>query len=99
MLTTLPPTTTTTTTTTVGGQSLAITKPHLFLAPHTTCEDIFSDSGLIQHTVTVDGMLNALTHTLVQEEWFVSKSSIINEGIPMIATTKIQKRILELLGV
>ena len=77
---------------TVGGQSLAISKPHSFISTEDKCVDVFTEAGLIPHAFTPEILENTITETFKVENYYVPKSDIVASGIPLLAVRKIWNR-------
>ena len=62
------------------------------------CEDVFTVAGLIPYTPSSKAMIEAITLTFAQEQYYVPTSAIVKEGIPVAATKRMMSRLQELFG-
>ncbi len=83
---------------TVGGQSLAISKPHSFISRSYACVDIFTEAGLIPYSLTPEILEETITETFHVENYYVPRSDIVAAGIPLLSTERIWNRMNAILS-
>jgi hypothetical protein len=85
---------------TTGGQSIAIGIPHIYMYGGNTCNDVFTQSNLIANVLNISQYnteVNNLSHTK-PFPYYVPSTALNDAGVPLDATTKVVKRLQDVLN-
>ncbi len=81
---------------TVGGQSLSITVPHVYVGPlEDSCEDVFTNANLIPQVNNAAELAEVLTVTFRREGYYVSEQAVIEAGVPLDGTERAVASLLQ----
>ena len=80
---------------TVGGQSLSVTKPHVYTSP--TYADVFTEAGLIPQTGNdVEALVSILNNTFRDQDFTIPQTAMYAAGVPPNGTAIMATRLREL---
>lgn len=77
---------------TVGGQSIAISKPHSFISRSDDCVDVFTEAELIPYSPTPELLEETISKTFYAENYYVPRSDIVAAGIPLLSVHRMWNR-------
>jgi hypothetical protein len=76
---------------TVGGQSLSISIPHIYIDLNRTCNDVFTAAALIDNVASTDSLLKKLTVDLKKENYYMAPSKVEGAGVPLNGEERVLK--------